>query len=397
MTTPKPGGAAPPFERPIPIWLLVAWALTGILLAILAGVSIRRGERATRSEWESRLERLADDRLAIAERAIHEWRREADLLATAREHPRPRRPERRVSAAGRAQRAARARADLDELVREEPGMEIGIADGQGRISAASGGVLWSHPALLEPARRAVSQNRTVVAHPIREGSDALTLEIAEPILDDSGRARGAVLMAVDAADAFGKHFPRAGDRRTSACSSSCPRRTSSSSWRPSGGARPERPTGSRPPTGPPLPRRRCSRRAAPASSRTDADGASSPPPGTFRRSAGRSWSRSRRTGPSRRGAARLSGSSSGPGRSGRPRSGSAWRGTGLSGSVTTATWPSGTPAIGRCSIRPRRRSPSRSTGRSPTPTRPAFRCSPSSGRWSEFPSRPSSRPAPASR
>ena len=212
MTTPKPGGAAPPFERPIPIWLLVAWALTGILLAILAGVSIRRGERATRSEWESRLERLADDRLAIAERAIHEWRREADLLARLESIRGLVGRNAEVSAAGRAQRAARARADLDELVREEPGMEIGIADGQGRISAASGGVSWSHPALLEPARRAVSQNRTVVAHPIREGSDALTLEIAEPILDDLGRARGAVLMAVDAADAFGKHFPRAGDR-----------------------------------------------------------------------------------------------------------------------------------------------------------------------------------------
>jgi PAS domain S-box-containing protein len=211
VTSPKPGALRPPSERPIPIWLLVAWALTGILLAILAGVSIRRGEKATRSEWESRLARLADDRLAIAERAMHGWRHEADLLGrleSVRELV-GRRGE--GSAAVRAQRSSRGRAALDDLVREEPGMEIGVVDGEGRLSAASAGASWGHPALLEPARRALAGNRTVVAHPIREGSDALMLAIAEPILEDSGRAKGAVLVAVDAADAFGRHFPRAGE------------------------------------------------------------------------------------------------------------------------------------------------------------------------------------------
>jgi len=78
LATPRP---APREDRPLPGWLLVAWALTGVLLTIAAWISVRRAEQSRRADWESRLSALADDRLAIAERAIHDWRRDAHLLA----------------------------------------------------------------------------------------------------------------------------------------------------------------------------------------------------------------------------------------------------------------------------------------------------------------------------
>ena len=55
--------------------------MTGVLLALLAVFWIRRGEQATEAEWQSRLTRLADDRLAIAERAMEAWKAEARLLS----------------------------------------------------------------------------------------------------------------------------------------------------------------------------------------------------------------------------------------------------------------------------------------------------------------------------
>jgi hypothetical protein len=60
----------------------VALAVTGILLVLLAAMAIRREEREERAHWNSHLSRLADDRLAVAERALHEWRHEAHLVAS---------------------------------------------------------------------------------------------------------------------------------------------------------------------------------------------------------------------------------------------------------------------------------------------------------------------------
>ncbi|HEY4231664.1 MAG TPA: hypothetical protein VGO79_15950, partial [Thermoanaerobaculia bacterium] len=45
----------PGSEAPLPTWLLVAWIVTGVLLALLAAFWIRRGEQATEAEWRSRL------------------------------------------------------------------------------------------------------------------------------------------------------------------------------------------------------------------------------------------------------------------------------------------------------------------------------------------------------
>ena len=62
---------SPPRIESLPGWLLAAWAVTGILLVVLAAASIRREERAERARWDSRrrmqlaLSMLADPALDI--------------------------------------------------------------------------------------------------------------------------------------------------------------------------------------------------------------------------------------------------------------------------------------------------------------------------------------------
>ncbi|MFY9551065.1 MAG: hypothetical protein WAU32_07945, partial [Thermoanaerobaculia bacterium] len=124
-----------PTARPLPRWLLIAWALTGALLLIIAVLSIRRVERATRTDWESRLSRLADDRLALAERALHQWREKARLLAELESV----RSLFTVSRDGARAAADRVREDLEETSRNERGLEIGVTDAFGRILSASSG------------------------------------------------------------------------------------------------------------------------------------------------------------------------------------------------------------------------------------------------------------------
>ena len=58
----------------------MALAATGLLLVILAAMAMRREEHEERAHWNSHRSRLADDRLAVAERALHEWRHEAHLV-----------------------------------------------------------------------------------------------------------------------------------------------------------------------------------------------------------------------------------------------------------------------------------------------------------------------------
>ena len=198
--TPAP---APRQERSLPGWLLVAWALTGVLLTIAAWISVRRADQARRADWESRLSALADDRLAIAERAIHEWRRDAHLLAgldSVRALFAP--------GGGVPPAAARARRELDELVRADPEVSIGVVDASGRLRLSS---TDAEPLGLEeigPARQAIEEAHALLWHPAHDGRESLTLEVSEPVSDPGGRPAGALLLSVDAAEAFGALFPR---------------------------------------------------------------------------------------------------------------------------------------------------------------------------------------------
>ncbi len=200
-TPPKSGLGAD--ERPLPTWLLLAWALTGALLAVAALVSIRRSDRADRQDWESRLSQLADDRAVIAERAIESWRREAGRLAGL-ESVRI-----LVGDGGRTPAAVeRARRDLDRALGEEGEVSVGVFDATGRMRAASEGAGPFDEADVAPAREAALGRHAVLAHPVHPGQDALRLEVAEPVGDPAGTLVGAVLLAVDASEAMGALFPR---------------------------------------------------------------------------------------------------------------------------------------------------------------------------------------------
>jgi len=202
--TPVPAPAPAPRIEALPGWLLAAWAATGILLVILAVAAIRREERVARADWESRLSRLADDRLAVAERALHEWRHEAHLVG--------RLDSVRALVSGRevsAGEAALARRDLADTAGDEPGMVLGVTDRAGRVLSVSseGGAIA--PELVSPARLAVEERHSLMVRSAAEGSDSLTLAIAEPVLEESGAAAGTVLLVVDARRALGDLFARA--------------------------------------------------------------------------------------------------------------------------------------------------------------------------------------------
>ena len=211
------------------------------------------------------------------------------------------------------------------------------------------------------SRRAGRWPRTARSSPIRSasGSDALTLadRRAHSWRTRAGRTEPFSL-AVDAADAFGRHFPRAGGRSLERLFIVVPEADQA----PRGRSRMARRGGSvlpgrRPPTGPTF---AAAAMASPRGTGEFSDGRGRRVIAAFRRIPELGWAvvvEVEGAGPSPRGAARLSGSCSEPGRSGRPRSGSAWRGTGHPGFVTTATWPTGTPATARCSTRRRRRWP----------------------------------------
>ncbi len=192
-------------DRPLPIWLLVSWALTGVLLALAAVISIRRSDRITRAQWESHLSLLADDRAVIAERAIHDWRREAHRVAGLDSV-------RALFAEGGSAESAveRVRRDLDLTVLDEGDLSIGVVDAAGRMRAVSADAEPFDDADVAPGRQALAERHAVLAHPIHAGDDALHLEVAEPVSDLAGRVAGSVLLAVDAAEAMGALFPRRG-------------------------------------------------------------------------------------------------------------------------------------------------------------------------------------------
>ncbi len=154
----RPGSPDPP----LPTWLLVAWIVTGILLALLAAFWIRRGEQATQAEWRARLSRLADDRLAIAERALEDWKAQARLLgrlASVRQRFESRRPGSRSGLETVLE--ARVREELDEVAQGEPGMAVDLVDPSGAIVQASSLAPALAPSSFEPARLAVRERHEV--------------------------------------------------------------------------------------------------------------------------------------------------------------------------------------------------------------------------------------------
>src|SRR4030095_9645779 len=160
MTQPRAPKRPQSWDRSLPSWLLAAWAVTGVLLALLAVFWIRRGEDAVEAEWQSRLTRLADDRLAIAERAVEAWKVEARLLSRLAAI-RQRAARARAGASGRdAVLEARVREELDELAQDEPGMSVSLVDRSGRVLQSSSLSPAFAPAQLETAKRAVRERQT---------------------------------------------------------------------------------------------------------------------------------------------------------------------------------------------------------------------------------------------
>ncbi len=152
-----------------------------MLLALLAVFWIRRGEDAVEAEWQSRLTRLADDRLAIAERAIEAWKVEARLLSRLAA-VRQRAARGRATGSGRDPvLEARVREELDELAQDEPGMSVALVDRSGRVLQSSSLSPAFAAAQLETARRAVRERQTVVSRPAGASSEELMVQIAEPV------------------------------------------------------------------------------------------------------------------------------------------------------------------------------------------------------------------------
>jgi PAS domain S-box-containing protein len=192
----------PEDDRALPRWLLAAWALTGIVLALAAWISLRRVDRAQRADWERRLSVLADDRLAIADRAIEEWREDARLLAGSENV--------RALVSGPApsgEAAERARRDIDELARTEPQVAVGIVDGAGQLRASSTGAQLFGEAGLASALRALAETHAILGQRDSPGPERHALEIAEPVPGPEGRPSGAVLFTVKAPRAMATLFP----------------------------------------------------------------------------------------------------------------------------------------------------------------------------------------------
>ncbi|HVQ54662.1 MAG TPA: cache domain-containing protein, partial [Thermoanaerobaculia bacterium] len=198
---PPPG---PPRIGALPGWLLVALAVTGILLVVLAAMAIRREEREERAHWDSHLSRLADDRLAVAERALHEWRHEAHLVGQL-ESVRALVSPRGASAA----QSTLAHQELVETAGLEAGVVVGVTDRTGRVLSTSDDSGAGSPELAAPARMTIEERHPIIVRSAAEGSDALTLAIAEPLLEESGTPAGTVVLVVDAHQALGDLFARA--------------------------------------------------------------------------------------------------------------------------------------------------------------------------------------------
>ena len=197
-----------PEPEALPGWLLGAWLVTGIVLALVAALAIRHEDRTARADWQSRLSRAADDRVALADRALHQWREEVHLLGRLES---VRGLVARPGAArlpGAPETVRTVRGLLDEAAQNEPGSIVSVADRSGRVVLSTDASAGGAEALV-PARDAIHARHAVLTRIAPAGSDGLGLEIAEPILED-GEAAGAVVLLVDAQQAFADVFPRSG-------------------------------------------------------------------------------------------------------------------------------------------------------------------------------------------
>ena len=192
-----PNTSRKPEPEALPGWLLVAWAVTGILLALIAAVAIRHDHEAARTDWHARLGRIADDRVTLAERSLRAWHDGVHRLARLES----------VRALVRARSGeAPVRHALEEAAGEAPGTEIAVADRDARVLAATR--TGDAADRLGPVRDALKARVSVARRLGGDGTDDLTVELAEPVLEDSGEAAGAVFLVVDARRAFADAFPR---------------------------------------------------------------------------------------------------------------------------------------------------------------------------------------------
>ncbi|MGE5414399.1 MAG: PAS domain S-box protein [Syntrophomonadaceae bacterium] len=202
--SPPAGRPRGPEPEDLPSWLLVAWIVTGVLLALVAAVSIRREHQEARAQWESRLSLAADDRLALAEHALRRWRERVHRLAQLDG----------IRALLHGGSQPRSASTLGAVLAEDSDTEEGtlaaVADRAGHFLLASTGE--PPPEAAEAARSAVAENRHVLRRLIAPSTGPLAVEFAEPIEED-GAGAGAVILLVDARRSLAEHFAPPGASR----------------------------------------------------------------------------------------------------------------------------------------------------------------------------------------
>ncbi len=197
--TPPPDGARKPEPEGLPGWLVVALLVTGLLIAIAAAVSMRRENRSARADWDARLSRTADDRLALAEGAVRRWRERAHMLGRLD-------GVRAALHGGSARNTDTVRSILVESARAEEADLAGLADRGGRLLMASSKTEAPRGA-LETAGECATEHRPILRRLPGGAPGPLEVEIAEPVVEESGGVAGAVFLLVDARQSLFDNFP----------------------------------------------------------------------------------------------------------------------------------------------------------------------------------------------
>src|SRR5215472_16175283 len=188
----------------LPGWLLAAWAVTGIVLVLIAAWAIRRDRSAAKADWLSRLSLTADDRLALAERELQSWKADVHWLGKQDAV----RGLLAAHAPGEASEkpAAAARRALEDAAQGEPGVALSVADLDGRVVATT--EPRNDTRGMPIVRDAVARREPALARIPSESPDELSVEVAEPVLEDTGKPDGAVFLVADARRAFAWSFRR---------------------------------------------------------------------------------------------------------------------------------------------------------------------------------------------
>ena len=208
MTAP-PTPARRPEPEALPGWLLAAWIVTGILLVLIAAWAIRRDQSAAHADWLSRLSLAADDRLALAERELQTW--SADVHRLGRQDAVRTMLAARAPSEAPGKPAAAVRRALEDEAQEEPAVALSVADREGRVVVTTAPRADARGASV--ARDAVARRAPTLERIPSENPDELSVEIAEPVLEDNGKADGAVFLVVDAGRAFARVFSPSGEIR----------------------------------------------------------------------------------------------------------------------------------------------------------------------------------------